>query len=212
MKIVDFFKASLMLMFCFNLISCGDDNDSEKEGTDDAPKNGILNQMSADEKMLVGKWQADGNPLFLYSDKTCETPDNKVGNYSFNSDTKELITTSGWGIRIVKSLDNTTMVLQGVQTTKVWTYKRQGFVDKNAEELLIGRWQNTENPEKTIVFSSDSYVLDSKKGTYTVNKGKDRVYISIDKGNYIPNIVHLDCYTLELTGERLFKGTYKRVL
>lgn len=213
MKTLSFIKAAFLLMLCVNFSSCSSDDDSGEGNSKENPGNELVAQMSADEKLLVGRWEADGNPLFLYSDKTCITPDGNGGTYSFDSKTKELVTTSGWGIRIVKSLDNKAMVLQGVQTTKVWTYRRQGnFVDKQFNQLLTGKWQNIETPEKIIIFSSDKYILDSKEGSYAVKEGKNRIYLDIDQGLYVPTMVHLDCYTLELTGEKLFKGTYKRIM
>ena len=207
MKTTDLFRILFMLMLGVNMISCSKDDDSANEqNPEDNPQNEVIGQLSENEKLLVGKWVADGgNPLFLHNDKTCITPDSRSGTYQYTSESKELVTTSGWGIRVVKSLDNTTMVLQGVQTTKVWTYKRQDdFVDNQFEQLLIGTWKNTENPEMILIFSSNQYTLGSQKGIYTAKKGKDRFYIDIDKGNYTPNLKYLDCYTLKLSGEKLF--------
>lgn len=212
MKTTDLFRILFILMLSVNMVSCDDDDSVNGEKPEDYPQNEVINQLSENEKLLVGKWGADGgNPLFLYSDKTCITPDSQHGTYQYNPESKELITTSGWGIRMVKSLDNTTMVLQGVQTAKVWTYKRQDdFVDNQFEQLIIGTWKNTEKPETILSFSSNQYTLDSKKGTYTIENGKYRIYINIDRGIYIPNLEHIDCYTLKLSGEKLFKGTFKR--
>lgn len=207
-------------MLCVNLTSC---NNDENENLKDEPKNEITNTMTTEEKLLVGEWISDGgNPLELYSDKSCYTPDRESGTYSYDSQTKELITTSGWGIRIVKSLDDKTMVLQGVQTSKVWTYDRQmNFIDKQYDKLIIGTWQNTESPNQKIVFSdSNTYNLGMGDIYYEIitggkySDGSKYILVSAQEAsnNYNLYIKHLDCNVMIVYGSgKPYDGTYKRV-
>ncbi|MFT0263845.1 hypothetical protein [Bacteroides faecis] len=217
MKKINWKMATYMLatLFTLNFTACSSDDDGDKD--DNGNANGLIDKMSTEEQLLVGKWTAGGNPLYLYSDKTCQTPDGNKGTYTFNSETKELITTSGWGIRIVKSLDETTMVLQGVQTTKVWTFTKQtGFIDTHAEELLPGKWKNVTKPEVSLMLYRNTYAL--YEGTTIVDKGswkKDNNYLLFGDSQLETVITYLDCSKLILNnakGGQQFAGTYKRDL
>lgn len=201
----------LTLLLTLGFTACSSDDDGEENGE----TNGIISKMSTEEQLLIGKWTAGGNPLYLYSDKTCITPDRSSGTYTFNPETKELITTSGWGIRIVKSLDENTMVLQGVQTTKVWTFTKQNdFIDTHAEELLPGKWKNVDKPEVSLMFYRNTFNL--YNGSTIVEKGKwekDNNYLLFGDSQLEAIITYLDCSKFTIKngkGAQAFVGTYKR--
>lgn len=223
MKTKSFIKSTLLFTFFAALTSCSKDDPKEVSG------NELVEQMTAEEKLLVGEWIADGgNPLFLYSDNSCYTPDKKHGTYSFDQETKELITTSGWGIRIVKSLDEKKMVLKGVQSSKVWTYERQmNFIDNNYQNLIIGTWRCIENPQNKVKFiSSDKFDFGKGEFYYKIitggkhSDGTKYILATIDDDKYTNNIyddyylyiTHLDCNTMIVNGSGdSIDGTYERI-
>lgn len=225
MKTKSFIKTTFLFILCANLISCSDD-ENEQEEPKDNPKNEVINKMTTEEQLLVGEWIANGgNPLKLHSDMSCYTPDKASGTYSYDPQTKELITTSGWGIRIVKSLDEKTMVLQGVQTTKVWTYKRQmTFIDKQYKKLLIGTWQRVDDSREITFINSDTYDFGMGDFYYEIktggkySDGTEYILVRADEerepdygDGYSLYIKHLDCNTMIVHGSGSDDGTYKRV-
>lgn len=227
MKAKSFIKATFLFMLCVNFVACSDDED-EKDSLKDNSENEVVNKLTAEEQLLVGEWISDGgNPLDLYSDMSCYTPDRKSGTYSYNPQTKELITTSGWGIRIVKSLDEKTMVLQGVQTSKVWTYNRQKtFIDKQYKKLLIGTWERIDSQKKTVTFiNSDTFDFGMGDFYYEIktggkfSDGTEYIYVDADDARepdygdgYGLYIQHIDCNTMIVHGSGVSNdGTYKRV-
>lgn len=207
----------LVLILCIIFFACnsGDEFADEGDNKDDS-QSGQIDELSTDEKLLVGKWLYSNSPLFLYSDKTCITPDKNSGTYKFDVVTKELITTSGWGIWIVKSLDDTAMVLQNVSSGKVMTYKRQyNFVDKECRRLLIGRWQKKDDPNTILTIDSEKCILDSN-GTlterfYSVKGEGDAAYLYMNDYYGYPTLEHVDYYTLILAWNKRFSGTYQRI-
>lgn len=210
-----FIKITFLLMLSPCLISCGDDESEE---------NGAIDNMTIEEQLLVGKWESDGNPLYLHSDMSCRTPDGVTGNYHYDPQTKELITTTGWGIRAVRSLDEKTMVLQSVTTKKSWTYKRKmGFIDNQYQKLLIGTWQgiDNDNSNKIIRFiNSNTYDFGMGKFRYEIVASAGSIYVQPDEERdpdsaYL-RITHLDCNTMIVLGGPYEvgasnAGTYKRV-
>lgn len=225
MKTKSFIKTVFLLTLCVYFVSCSDD-ENEKDGHKAPHTNEVIDKMTTEEQLLVGKWIANGGrPLYLYSDMSCSTPDLERGTYSYDPQTKELITTSGWGIRTVKQLDEKTMVLQGVQTTKVWTFNRQmDFIDKQYKELLIGTWLCTDDSKKKITINSDTYNFGIGDFYYEIktggkySDGTEYILIYTDDEreptsgeSYSLYIKHLDCNTMILYGSGSKDGTYKRV-
>lgn len=109
------------------------------------------------------------------------------------------------------------MILQGVETSKVWTYTRQnGFIDKDPATLLNGKWENA-SQQKVLTINKDRFDL-SIEGEI-VESGP---FVIWNTGNYLlfgeyqaeTIMTHLDYYKLIIKnakGGSQYAGTYKHI-
>lgn len=207
---------AFVLFFCFNIIACESDNDSENSTDPNLPSTNLDKESEAiinkykSIRQWIGRWNTSSRkPDFIFlSDETCLMAAKYAsgydqGKWKYNPDTKYMTTTCGSWIWTVNdfNINEWTGITSG---GTAFFYTRDYWNCPN-DELLIGKWINIDD-NTTITFKANNEYLittpDSQfKGFYEVETENDRYWDN--QGNYI-----IDKYIYKRTIE--FIGDIKK--
>lgn len=173
-----------MLLFCFNLIACGSDDDSGNTTDPNHPSTNLDKESEAiiskykSIRQWIGRWNTSSRkPDFIFlSDGTClmdgkYTSGYDEGKWKYNPDTKYMTTTCGsWIWRVNDfNIDEWT----GITSGGTAYYYTRGYWNCPNDELLIGKWINAKNNISMTFKANNEYILttsDTKfEGTYEVD-------------------------------------------
>lgn len=176
-------KKALLFIICFNLISCGNDNDENITDQDlpsanlDKESETIINKYKS-TRQWIGRWNTSSRkPDFIFlSDGTClmdgkYTTGYTVGKWKYNPNTKYMTTTCGSWIWTVNDFDISQWTgISSGGTAYVYT---RGYWNCPNDELLIGKWINTEASISITFKANKEYIITATdtefKGIYEVN-------------------------------------------
>lgn len=199
---------------------------SEYDEQPDSEQDVNVSKMTIEERLLVGLWHCSSvdRDMILRSDGTCKTPTLPTtyqsgydsGTYQYDSQTHELITTTDrFPIVIVRTLNEESLVIQSEEDGKKWSFYREtNYIDNQYKQLVVGTWQNTEDPTKRLTIDTKKYYV--YEDTYYPSKYSSIPCISIKSPEGLAlTATHLDCISLIIeksSGSEVdYSGTYKRV-